>query len=58
MPKSSLMTAGSLAFASANAAASRKISLDRKAGKAIIARSAKAKTFSQGWARAFLREGL
>lgn len=58
MPKSSLMTAGSIAFANRAAAAPRKISLDRKAGKAMTGRSAKAKVFSQGWARAFLREGL
>lgn len=56
MPKSSRTTAGSLAFVSA--AAPRKISLDRKLAKAVIARSAKTRTFAQGWARAFLREGL
>jgi len=58
MPKSSRMTAGSIAFSSRSAGAPRKISLDRKAGKSILARSAQGKTFSQGWARAFLREGL
>lgn len=57
MPKSSLMTAGSIAFANRAAAAPRKISLDRKAGKPA-ARPARGGTFAQGWARAFLREGL
>lgn len=57
MPQSHAMTAGAVAFTYAPALRPiRKISLDRsnKAG----ARQPKSNGGVQGWARAFLREGL
>jgi hypothetical protein len=52
------VTAGRIAFASQAAAAPRPVSLDPRAGRIMTAAAAGARVFSQGWVRAFLREGL
>jgi hypothetical protein len=54
MPQSQMMTSGAVAYASApDLRPIRKISLDRSARTGARPASA-----VQGWARAFLREGL
>lgn len=58
MPTSSPVTAGRIAFASQAAAVPRPVSLDPRASRIMTAAAAGARVFSQGWVRAFLREGL
>ena len=62
MATSDLMAAGNVAFALNGFAARpiRKISLDRgsKSATRYPAQASKTKSAVQGWARAFMREGL
>ncbi|MFN3854482.1 MAG: hypothetical protein ACK4M0_08785 [Phreatobacter sp.] len=58
MPTSSPVTAGRIALACQAAAAPRPVSLAARAGRIMTPAAAGPRLFSQGWARAFLREGL
>lgn len=58
MPKPSPATTGRIARASQAAAASRPVRFDVATARVMTAAAAGPRVFSQGWARAFLREGL